>query len=241
MRTNIPKKLNLKKNKYSFNANFFKKWTSKMAYILGFLYADGNIIEANNSSRTNYFQFVSKDKEILEKIKKALNSNHQIKIRNSQKKLFPNKKYYITSEVFYLRIGNKKVVNDLIKLGVLPRKSKIIKFPKIPKKYLNHFIRGYFDGDGTICLSKKKNIIKKVQVIFTSGSKKFLEGLSEILARFLKIKTAKVYNSNRSFQIRYSTKESRKIFKFLYKNAHGMLLKRKFEKFKEIFLKLVKA
>jgi len=58
-----------------------------MAYILGFLYADGNIIEANNSSRTNYFQFVSKDKEILEKIKKALNSNHQIKIRNSQKKI----------------------------------------------------------------------------------------------------------------------------------------------------------
>jgi hypothetical protein len=26
------------------------------------------------------------------------------------------------------------VVNDLIKLGVFPRKSKIIKFPKIPKK-----------------------------------------------------------------------------------------------------------
>jgi hypothetical protein len=35
------------------------------------------------------------------------------------------------------------VVNDLLKLGVLPRKSKIIKFPKIPKKYLNHFIRGF--------------------------------------------------------------------------------------------------
>jgi hypothetical protein len=41
-----------------------------VAYILGFLYADGNIIEANNFSRTNYLQFVSKDKEILEKLKK---------------------------------------------------------------------------------------------------------------------------------------------------------------------------
>jgi intein-encoded DNA endonuclease-like protein len=128
-----------------------------MAYILGFLCADGNIIDSENSSRTRYVQFASKDKEILEKIRKALNSNHPIRIRSSQKKLFPNGKYYTFSKTFYFRIGNKKLVSQLEKLGVPARKSKIIKFPKVPSLYLSHFVRGYFDGDGTVYVEKRKN------------------------------------------------------------------------------------
>ena len=48
---------------------FFKKWTPEMAYVLGFLYADGNIVDAV-ASRTQYISFSSKDREIIAKIKK---------------------------------------------------------------------------------------------------------------------------------------------------------------------------
>jgi len=150
-----------------------------MAYILGFLCADGNIIDSENSSRTRYVQFASKDKEILEKIRKALNSNHPIRIRSSQKKLFPNGKYYTFSKTFYFRIGNKKLVSQLEKLGVPARKSKIIKFPKVPSLYLSHFVRGYFNGDGTVYVEKRKNSkgkirIKRMRTIFLAEAEHFL-------------------------------------------------------------------
>jgi intein/homing endonuclease len=227
-------------NRYDFNTEFFQKWSEKMAYILGFLYADGNITDSENSSRTRYIQFASKDKEILEKIKKTLGSDHPIRTRNPQKELFPNRKYYISSGTFYFRIGNKKSVSQLEKLGVLTRKSKILKFPKIPSLYLSHFIRGYFDGDGTVYPEKKKNsegevTIKRIRTIFSSGSKAFLKSLSEVLTKFLKIRKAKVYKGVRSFQIAYSLKESIKIFKFMYRNTQGLFLKRKLDRFKEFF------
>ena len=50
---------------------------------------------------------------------------------------------------FGLYIDSFKIYEDLYKLGVEENKSsKNIYFPKIPKKYYSHFIRGYFDGDG---------------------------------------------------------------------------------------------
>ena len=55
-------------NRYKFDKDFFKKWTPEMAYILGFLYADGDIEDVRKSSRTQYITFVSVDKEILESI-----------------------------------------------------------------------------------------------------------------------------------------------------------------------------
>jgi len=56
-------------NRYSIKTDFFQKWSNEMAYVLGFLYADGCIVDAAKSSRTQYIKFASKDKEIIEKIK----------------------------------------------------------------------------------------------------------------------------------------------------------------------------
>ena len=55
-------------NRYKFNKDFFKKWTPKMAYVLGFMYADGNITDSV-VFRTQYISFDSADREIIEKIK----------------------------------------------------------------------------------------------------------------------------------------------------------------------------
>ncbi|HCC59703.1 MAG: hypothetical protein A2402_02840 [Candidatus Staskawiczbacteria bacterium RIFOXYC1_FULL_37_43] len=229
-------------NRYKFKVDFFEKWSPEMAYVLGFLYADGDIEDVKKSSRTQYITFPSKDRDILESIKKVIGSSHPIQYRPRRKALFQNGKVYESAESYRIRIGSKKLFEDLIKLGLTPRKSLIIKFPKnIPDDCLNHFIRGYFDGDGCAFFQKAKGItkpiiIKKLSAIFTSGSSAFLQGLAEVLKNKLLINHDKIYNSSRAFQLRYSTGDSVKIFGFMYKNcSDGLYLKRKFDIFSEYF------
>lgn len=229
-------------NRYKINTDFFQKWSLEMAYVLGFLYADGAIEDSKTSSRTQYITFSSKDKDILETIKRTLKSGHPIHCRPPHKVLYSNGKTYESAESYYLRIGSKRMYADLLEVGLLPNKSKIIRFPDdIPDKYLKHFIRGYFDGDGCVHIKKGRGkkrdiILKGLNVIFTSGSKLFLEGLSARINKFIKPNRNKICDSHRAYQLRYSTSDSIKWFKFLYKNTlKGLYLKRKFEIFIKYF------
>ena len=227
-------------NRYVCDLDFFKKWTGEMAYVLGFLYADGCIIDAI-SSRTQYVQFTSKDKDTLILIKSLLKSTHPLSSMPPSKRLHRNG-IYNSSEVFNLRIGSRKMFNDLAGIGVIPNKSKTITFPFVPSHYLSHFIRGYFDGDGCAYLELAKGktqniIIKKLSVIFTSGSKLFLEGLSSNIRKILNLRQDKIYDSHYAYQLRYSTADSMRLFKFLYKNVRqNIYMERKFKIFLKYFL-----
>jgi len=227
-------------NRYKFQVDFFQKWSNEMAYVLGFLYADGNIEDAMESSRTRYIKFSNTDKEIIEKIKSVLKAEHPIHFQLPHTSVDKNGHLYRSSKSFYLRIGSKRMFLDLIKLGLILNKSKVVEFPFVPVKYLGHFLRGYFDGDGTISIEQGKDIrqkliFKRAKTIFSSGSKVFLKGLSDILAGVLNVRKAKVYKGNGDFQTVYSTKESSEIFKFMYKDSYGLFLKRKFGNFKKFF------
>ena len=70
------------------NENFFKKWTSEMAYVLGFFCADGNLTIGKRNN--HYIEFTNCDKYILGKIRKALKSNHRIS-KNKRKNKRENK------------------------------------------------------------------------------------------------------------------------------------------------------
>lgn len=227
-------------NRYYFNKEFFKKWSSEMAYVLGFLVADGNITDAQGSSRTQYTKFSNTEKEIIEKIKKVLGSNHPIKIRKPKIHKHHNG-FYKSSALFELRIGSKELFDDIFKLGIMPNKSKIIEFPNVPKNYLNHFIRGYFDGDGCIYIEYgkgkiKKKIFKRARTIFTSGSKKYLEGLQEKLIKNFHINNGAIYYQNRAFQLVYPTSSSMELYNLMYKNSKELFLERKYNIFKNYIL-----
>lgn len=139
-----------------------------------------------------------------------------------------------------MRIGSHKIYNDLFELGLYPNKSLTVNFPKIPQKYLGHFIRGYFDGDGCIYFEKRKGskgqlIIKRIRTIFTSGSKKFLEEMDNVLSG-IGIDNGKIYLSKRSYQSMYNTKDSIKIFKLIYtKTSINSFFMRKFRIFNNYF------
>lgn len=130
-------------NRASINQNFFQTWSPQMAYVLGFIFADGAIEDVQKSSRTCYISIVSKDLSILEKIKSVMNSNHKLYERKSQLTIYPGNKRYIAGERFTFRVGSKFMYNDLLSLGVTPRKSLSILFPSIPREFLSHFIIGH--------------------------------------------------------------------------------------------------
>jgi hypothetical protein len=227
-------------NRYKFKTDFFEKWSPEMAYVLGFTFADGNITDAK-SSRAQYFHVDSKDKNIIEKIKIILGANHPIYINASHFSEHKNGRYK-SKDLFRLRIGSKKLFNDLLQLGLTPNKSKTVRFPaNIPEEFLGDFVRGYFDGDGCVYFQKgrgitKPIIIKKLSVIFTSGSYNFLEELSKILKSRLLLRHDKIYRGSGAFQIRYSTADSLKIFSLIYKDCNnGLYLERKFDIFREYF------
>ena len=162
----------IRKNK---NEDFFKEWSPVMAYVLGFFAADGCMIKNNRGA--HFIEFHIADEDILEKIKKLFNCENKIAVRERN----------ITwKKAFRLQIGSKKIFEDLVKLGMTPRKSKTLKLPAIPKKYFQDFVRGYFDGDGNVYANeyqRKNRSYKSVTLLsgFTCGSRVFLEKLHENL------------------------------------------------------------
>ena len=216
--------------KYKVNENFFDRWNAIMAYVLGYWYADGSMYF---SARGSYINVTSIDKDTIYKIKKWLDSHHTIR---EAEPIWSNGKIRYT-----LRIGNKSLYKSLLKLGLYPSKSLSIQLPNVPNKFLNHFVRGYFDGDGCVYIYIKKGktqerILGGLTTTFTSGSKMFLDSLCQRLKFRLELNRDKVYKGHRSFQLKYNTADSMKIFNFMYLGCQpDLYLKRKFEIFKHYF------
>lgn len=209
------------------NEHFFKKWTPEMAYVLGFFTADGSMIK--NKRGAHFIEFQITDKRLLYQIRELLESNHKITKRNRNVKW---KKSY------RLQIGSKVMFNDLIALGLMPAKSKIINFPTVPNKYLPHFIRGYFDGDGNILAgyfkkSDRKNKSFVLSVRFTSGSRKILISLMKRLHAIIDTKGS-LFFAGRAWRLSYSINDSKKLFHFIYNNnktENLIFLERKYKIF----------
>jgi len=183
-----------------------------MAYTLGYLYADGSLEDAAYI-RGKYVRVSSVEKNNIVKIKNWLNSKHTIV---SQAPTSKNGKTR-----YLLRIGNRELYNDLINLGLYPNKSLTIRFPNIQKKFLSHFVRGYFDGDGCVRISMRKGkkhtfVLSKLCSVFTSGSKVFLEELARQIKNAINTKLLKVYNGHSSYMLSYTTEDSIRLFKFMY-------------------------
>lgn len=213
--------------KHYCNEELFETWSPSMAYLLGYIYADGDVVDCSYI-RTQYFKVTSTDLELITKSKALLESEHKIKtiapINNNSK------------TKYILRIGSKKLYKSLVRRGVFQNKSLTMKFPKMPAKFVPHFIRGYFDGDGHISIVYEKGKFKKLILVFVSGSSEFLSQLANHLNSKVGLRINKIYNHTRAYRLAYSTSDSIKIFKYIYKDTCGIRLQRKYKVFKKFFL-----
>ncbi len=199
------------------NENFFKNPTPEMAYVLSFIYSDGNIANA-----LNYFSISQKEPEILYKINELMSSEHPVVKRKNQ-------------ELYTITIGNRAMIRDLLDLGLTPNKSLDIKFPVLPENLNPHFIRGLFDGDGSIHFSKTW------RVNFVSGSRGFLEVLENLLYDRIHVSKRPIntHSSGRAYEFSYfRIADLMKIYNYFYQSEviqKEYLLQRKHEIFKKVF------
>ena len=164
--------LGLKKSIYHCNYDYFETIdTEEKAYWLGFIYADGNINKAESTLRIN---LQGKNNTHLSKFNKCIGGNFQVKVFEERH----GDKFYSMCQIM---VYSTKMVHDLMDKGIVPHKSNIIEFPELQNDLVRHFIRGYFDGDGSLCERKHKKRLSDLACSFTCGSFKFLEQLREIL------------------------------------------------------------
>lgn len=215
------------KRKYNVNDIYFNKIdTEEKAYWLGFLMADGCIHQRNGQDRLSLVVSI-KDKNHLEKFKKSLSFEGPIIDYTKKSGLF------IGLVHSYIRITSQLLSNDLAKMGCTPRKTLTLQFPELNNDLVHHFIRGYFDGDGSVFISKEKhwrnsNIFSIIHFRFT-GTKAFLSVLDKkinLSGRLIQVKNSKVY------ELSYKrNKKAKQFYNYLYKDA-TIFLERKKEIFK---------
>lgn len=109
--------------------------------------------------------------------------------------------------------------SDLIKLGCFPKKSLKLKFPteeQVPNYLINHFMRGYFDGDGNIYISEDK---KKFRFSIL-GTKNFTSEYQKKIMSLCNLESkTKIYKTGKIYVLQYSGKNQvSKIYNVLYQN-----------------------
>lgn len=214
-----------KVKKYDLNQHFFEKWNEKMAYVLGFITADGNICK---SGRSHMLQIACDDRDVIEKIKCAMSSSSPIHMRSRK-----------NGKVSYqLRISDIITYNNLRKLGIKPRKSLDITPASVPNKYLRHYFRGFFDGDGSVWVSNRTST-KRLVTVFYSASFSMAKFIYLVIrhicvdykGKLQKIRTPR--KNNFYFSIVLGHRDSLLVYNFMYKQA-SIFMDRKYRKYTDL-------
>jgi hypothetical protein len=216
---------NLGPRSKKFDENYFQTINCEpKAYFLGLLAADGHISSKRNAIR---FCLSQKDEEILYSFKKCLKSESEIKTYTNNKNF--------TYSVF--QVSSKKMKNDLSKLGVVPNKTFILKWPcGLPEQFERDFIRGYIDGDGCWFIKKGKRKFAKDKKYFglqiAGASKTILSSIEESLRKNCDTikKEVYYYDNQKYYELKYGHGDSIKIYDFLYPSDVKFFLKRKMKK-----------
>lgn len=197
------------KRRYSLDEDFFEKIdTEEKAYVLGFLAADGTV-----NVRSVWLMLHAKDEHIIRDIRKAMGSNARI-FEREKVAGFPNRGPYK-----FIYFGSKKLVADLIKLGVTPRKSLTLQYTPVPQRLERHYLRGLFDGDGSI----KKGSFTLL------GTEPLVDGARSAILSHTGIELRKSHVENKLW-ILVGCRRSKKVLHWIYKDA-SIFLSRKYQMF----------
>lgn len=208
--------------RYNIDENFFSTDSPAMYWSLGFIAADGCI------ERDRTWSVCQRDIEPLEKIKSFIGDDLPIKKHNT----------------YRLRVNCTKHIRDMEVFGITRRKSSTLIMPKIPEPYFWHFLRGYFDGDGSVYRTRRKignKIYYPIYVKFI-GSPPFIRALSSELNYRLNTTHKNSYKAGKNKLVEYITyRDRQQVFAILwnmYKESNSSIrLDRKHMRYQEWFAK----
>lgn len=167
----------------TLNEDYFESIDNEhKAYWLGLITADGCVRNKDNHYSIS-ISLKKEDKYLLELFLNDIESNSKIYINNR--------------DICYARVFSKKMFNDLNKLGIKPRKTGNEEIPILNKELYRHFVRGFFDGDGTI-FKKHNRKRHKCSIGFVCMNKKFIDDLLILIKNNININIPNFYKSQKN-------------------------------------------
>jgi DNA-binding transcriptional regulator WhiA len=163
------------------------------AYWLGFIAADGCVFTEGKSGRHSVVRVKlhRRDHDLLENLRAGLGTTVEVKKQMVKGGTYP---------VSNLEFNSQAFVDVLKPWGIVQNKSLTIPFPRMDDEHMRAFIRGYFDGNGTVMIRSRKAVVgtrPEYVLRFTTGSLDFICGLTSALNRF-GIETLKAYRNGKS-------------------------------------------
>jgi hypothetical protein len=215
------------KSKYSCDHYFFSRNNEQSFYWAGFIAADGCVFKRNNDSKQLIISLAEKDLHHLNMFKNHINYDGIISSSTTKHSLTNPK--WNDSKKNTLSIASAQLFEDLKRFNIIPNKTLVYSMPKwlISHELANHFIRGYFDGDG--CIWFHKGLTPKAGIEFR-GTLDMLNQIKLVLENEIHINSKVLPKiSNGIHQIKFSgNRICYEIKDFLYKNA-TVYMKRKFD------------
>ncbi len=209
--------------------------TSEKAQILGFWYADGCV--RNETQCVLQIALAAQDEPYLDLLRKCLGYTGPIHHRPRSS---PN-----AQDVCVLSITQDQLVADLIRLGCVPRKTFVLKFPtpdQVPPQFLSSFMLGYFEGDGCLYIARPTDdgmhrIVGDAEFSITS-TWEMCEGYGETLKRecgvtYKIVKRHKTRENNNYTLKVLGNQQIIKVMRFLY-SGNTFRMERKWEKYQEL-------
>lgn len=217
----------IKRRKYSINDNYFNVIdTEEKAYWLGFIYADGYILTSCNKIGISLNKI---DKNHLEKFAKAIASTYPIHD-------YKTKQGYGNGNVYSkILVTSEQMKNDLIKFGVYENKTLCVKFPHwLHQDLIPHFIRGYFDGDGSLTYGSKQICGNNNYNIKFTGTHGMIDAIQLYLGTFVKLEQRYPDRNVNNYSITIGGNiQVARILNYMYNNA-TIYLERKYNRYLEL-------
>jgi len=178
--------------------NFLRKRDYKFFYLLGWIFADGYI--------TN------------QKIEIKISKN-DIEVLEYFKKMYPISKIYIVNDKYAKWVlSNKKICSEIVRdFNIHSPKSNNLIFPNIEDQYIDYFIKGFYEGDGSLYSNGK---YKNISIY--SNSNNFLKSIKEHLNLF----KGTIRCDRGNYILRYGNRDTRLLSQKLYKeNCFNLIRK----------------
>lgn len=190
-------------------------------YLLGLIAADGTIVDKKHEKSVE-FCFNKHDYDWLDEIRKRTSPARPIHEK-------------LTVDAVRYKLNTKQLIEMLKLYFTVTNKSLKLDWPRnIPPKYLPHFLRGYFDGDGTIGVVRNQRIVNgEMRYYFVPrlrilGTENFLNGLDQTVSDVLGLQRVSVYKKGNEncFVVARSGKIAKILMDYVYENA-SIFLERK--------------
>lgn len=203
------------------NHDAFATLTKESAYLLGLITSDGNIIYSDKPWKRWNISIGSTDIEIVNCFKRIVDTpNKIVEVKPRKKVIFPQGNICNCKRSYQIKIDSRKIYEDLTNIGLMPNKSLKLQEIHCPDEIFSHFLRGVFDGDGSISIRKNR----RDSAIFTiaSGSELFLKWLNNKITKLANLnKKLSLSKSRKIYNLKLVNREElKKLIRWMYQDSN---------------------